>query len=31
MFKSFRSVTICAAALSVFCALIGILVRFNKS
>ena len=26
MFKSFRSVTICAAALSVFCALIGILV-----
>ena len=25
MFKSFRSVTICAAALSVFCALIGIL------
>ena len=25
-FKSFRSVTICAAALSVFCALIGILV-----
>ena len=26
MFKRFRSVTICAAALSVFCALIGILV-----
>ena len=26
MFKSFRSVTVCAAALSVFCALIGILV-----
>ena len=26
LFKSFRSVTICAAALSVFCALIGILV-----
>ena len=26
MFKSFRSVTICAAVLSVFCALIGILV-----
>ena len=26
MFKSFRSVTICAAALSVFCALLGILV-----
>lgn len=26
MFKSFRSVTACAAALSVFCALIGILV-----
>ena len=26
MFKSFRSVTICAAALSVFCALVGILV-----
>ena len=26
MFKSFRSVTICAASLSVFCALIGILV-----
>ena len=25
MFKSFRSVTICAAALSIFCALIGIL------
>ena len=25
MFKSFRSVTICAAVLSVFCALIGIL------
>ena len=26
MFKSFRSVTVCAAVLSVFCALIGILV-----
>ncbi len=26
MFKSFRSVTVCAAVISVFCALIGILV-----
>ena len=26
MFKSFRSVTICAAVLSVFCALMGILI-----
>ena len=31
MFKSFRSVTVCAAVLSVFCALLGILVRCNKS
>ena len=31
MFKSFRSVTICAAALSVFCALIGILVSILAS